>query len=259
MADLHQIIGGLFRDLSKARFAADLYSRDISRYYEQSPLLRQFPVPRTEIDEVEIDLKFFVSGVARETVQNEGRDATLAVLFERHSLAVESRVMGGVEKLVERLLAAREESPSLFGVRINLRRAALRYWIQNSKNVISSDGEVNRSDALAGLKSAISSMLLKVLKEPDRRVEATLDKLFTGDDEESVAHEVDLLAKSVAAIWRQQEEARVAVEVDADRLSRLDSSVISSIKVKAHVRNYQWTEVQPEDDVGESWFTLNAE
>jgi hypothetical protein len=55
---LAHLVGAILKDISQARMGSDAYSRDISRYYEQDPLLRGFSVPRADIESVELDLKF---------------------------------------------------------------------------------------------------------------------------------------------------------------------------------------------------------
>ena len=74
MADLQQIVGAILRDLAKARFSSDIYSRSIARYYENDLLLRRFSVPRADIEEVEVDLKFSIAEV---TASESERSAAL--------------------------------------------------------------------------------------------------------------------------------------------------------------------------------------
>src|SRR5512139_2477094 len=85
MAELHHILGSLFSDIAQSVFTSDLYSRDISRYYEQDGLLRHFPVPRTEISELEVELKFAIAGVELNPTQSIGREANAATLFIDYS------------------------------------------------------------------------------------------------------------------------------------------------------------------------------
>jgi hypothetical protein len=58
MISLAHLVGAILKDISQARMGSDAYSRDISRYYEQDPLLRGFSVPRADIESVELDIKF---------------------------------------------------------------------------------------------------------------------------------------------------------------------------------------------------------
>ena len=80
MAELQHFLGSIFRDIAQARFTSDIYSRNISKYYEQDPLLRRFPTPRTDVDEVEVDLKFVLSGLEQTAAQDEGREASIESL-----------------------------------------------------------------------------------------------------------------------------------------------------------------------------------
>ncbi len=81
MPELHHILGSLFRDVAQSIFTSDMYSRDISRYYEQDALLRHFPVPRTEIDELEVQLRFAIGGIEINPAQTVGRESSAATLF----------------------------------------------------------------------------------------------------------------------------------------------------------------------------------
>ncbi len=74
MPELHHILGSIFRDIAQSVFTSDMYSRDISRYYEQDPLLRHFPVPRTEVDELEVQLKFAIANIDLNPVQSVSRE-----------------------------------------------------------------------------------------------------------------------------------------------------------------------------------------
>ena len=84
MAELNAIIGTVLRELAQARYMSDIYSRDLSRLYEKDPLLRMFPVPRAEVQEVELSLKFAISDI-REIFQNENN-----LLSRIFSLYIES-------------------------------------------------------------------------------------------------------------------------------------------------------------------------
>jgi len=81
MPELHKILGSLFSDIAQSVFTSDLYSREISRYYESDALLRHFPVPRTEVSELEIKLKFAISEIDLNLNQQAEREANSAPIF----------------------------------------------------------------------------------------------------------------------------------------------------------------------------------
>lgn len=264
MADLQQIVGAILRDLAKARFSADLYSRSIARYYENDYLLRKFPVPRADVDEVEIDLKFSISEVAGSEVNNESQEANAAVLFERT-----------VERLVSTFL---DEARDLNGknenfnktwwqyltkgfnstvLRIEMRQKVLRYFIESYTHVIDDAGHFN------------ATMVLGELERPFRwAMEAFAKEEFSQTEESSVTMKRalrelilpiingDAIKQAVAAmegpiktIWQGNSDARLEVLVEGGQLSQLSEAAISSVKIKAVVRNMVWTEVKVSDRI----------
>lgn len=65
MPQLADVLIGLLRDVTQARATADLVSAELVERYRKDPVLCHFPVPRAEIKEVAIDLRFsFASGDA---------------------------------------------------------------------------------------------------------------------------------------------------------------------------------------------------
>ena len=71
---------------------------------------------------------------------------------------------------------------------------------------------------------------------------------------------VESLLKSIKKIveknHRGDVDLKAAIEVSVDKLAEAPESAISSIKVKAQVRNYIWSKVEHE---GETWRSLNPE
>ena len=264
MADLQQIVGAILRDLAKARFSADLYSRSIARYYENDYLLRKFPVPRADVDEVEIDLKFSIAEVAGSEVNNESQEANAAVLFER-----------SVERLVATFL---DEARRLNGenesfsdtwwkyltkgfnstvLRIEMRQKVLRYFIESYTHVIDDAGNFN------------AAMVLGELERPFRwAMEQFAKEEFSQNEEDNIAMKRELrelilpiingdaIKKAVAAmedpiktIWHGNSDARLEIMVEGSQLAQLSEAAISSVKIKAVVRNMVWTEVKVGDRI----------
>lgn len=57
---------------------------------------------------------------------------------------------------------------------------------------------------------------------------------------------VKSLAAPIKQIWQNNYDARLEVEIEGSKLAELSESAISSIKIKAIVRNMVWTEVKTE-------------
>ncbi|HEV8251578.1 MAG TPA: hypothetical protein VGQ15_16525 [Gaiellaceae bacterium] len=65
MAELNDVLGAILRDLAQARVTADLFSQTVSAEYQPTGVLSGFSVPRVEVTQASIDLKFAVNSVER--------------------------------------------------------------------------------------------------------------------------------------------------------------------------------------------------
>ncbi|PWG64936.1 hypothetical protein [Sediminicurvatus halobius] len=254
MADLQQVIGALLRDLAKARFASDLYSRSIARYYEGDFLLRKFPVPRADIAEVEVDLKFSITEVKASDVNTEGREANVAFLLER---SVEELVATYLDLArdysaqhpdtgteLERVMSKGFNSTVL---RIELRQHILRYFIESYTHLIRADGSFDAETALRGLRQPMfwahanhlrDGVAPEALNTP---LDPVLDFALQHDDFRSVVTGLDA---PIREIWHQNSDVRLEVDINGHTLAQLQEAAISSIRVRAEVRNSVWTEVK---------------
>ena len=68
---LRDALSAILKDVTESRHLSDNHSRDISRIYERDDILKTFPVPRTEISELEIELKFAFDDVVEEVFLKE--------------------------------------------------------------------------------------------------------------------------------------------------------------------------------------------
>ena len=259
MADLQQVVGAILRDLAKARFSADLYSRSISRYYENDYLLRRFPVPRADVEEVELDLKFSIAEVPGSEVNNESQEANVAVLFER-----------SVERLVATFLdLARERNNSdqafndtwwkyltkgsnSSALRIEMRQKVLRYFIESYTHLIDDDGNFNAALALSELERPFRWAMEPYAKEiytqggeAEREMKRDLREMvlpLIGGAE--IKRAVEAMGPAIKAIWQGNSDARLEIMIEGGQLSQLGEAALSSLKIKAVVRNMVWTEVK---------------
>ncbi len=256
MAELNQILGALLRDIAQARFSSDLYSKNISRYYEQNSLLRRFPVPRAEIEEVEIDLKFALSEIDFQGDTGEGREAQLAPFFERQSNALASRFIEGAREIARarnKVGLAQELSRESF--RIDVRQDILRYFMHNYPHLIDGGGHLNVKEALEGLRPVLSGALTYRMeragaKDPDLRREIV--------DTVDLSAALKEMAGEALQYWRQGGDCRINTEVSGSALGELPAEVISSVKIKVGLRNYTWTQVESKEE-GRTWRSLSPE
>lgn len=259
MADLHQIFGAILRDLAKARFSADLYSRSVSRYYEADDLLRKFPVPRADIDEVDIDLKFSISEVSSSVVNHESREANSALLFERTVERLVSTFLNVAydrERNDDSIRDTREKYVGKgFGskfVRIECRINTLRYFIESYRDLIDDAGNFDVKKALADLERpfrwALESFAFDEYRpggEPRDEMKNKLRDIVTGPviKHDDLVTAVRAMEDPIKSIWAQNNDSRLEILVEGSQLAQLTEGAISSVKIKAVVKNMIWTEV----------------
>jgi hypothetical protein len=258
MAELRQILGNIFKDIAQARVTSDIYSRNIGKYYEQDPLLRKFPVPRTEISEVEVDLKFVMSGLEPAIDQDENLESSTAPMFIKlakelsdglfEAMAEASAGYSSISSDTVRRLKGTEH-------RIYLSQSLLLYF-QRNRNRLIADGKFNIREAVGEISGILKSKFEELLED------SGLSEGQSGQMEKAVFKRLNIekqlrvVEKPLLEAQKQDAAYTAAVEVTADKLAEVPEASISSIKVKAHVRNYIWSKVEHE---GETWRSLNPE
>ncbi|MEO6446583.1 MAG: hypothetical protein ABIZ91_14875 [Gemmatimonadaceae bacterium] len=92
MSTLGEILGGILKDITQSRAAADAVTRDYMELYARDPLLAQLPVPRMTIRDVTVTLRFAVDQ-QRATSPVEPPEATLNKVWVS---SLTSRVVPGL-------------------------------------------------------------------------------------------------------------------------------------------------------------------
>lgn len=250
MAELHDIMGAILRDLAQARVTSDLYSREISKHYEKDSLLRLFPIPRTEINDVEIELKFAINEIELDESRNDNRNAQIDSTVEKFSEKltetifndlIDSKVIldkqewqdeiarlktekySGLKQLVlthlEKLIETQEFKDSL-SVDVNKSRDQINTIVNNQiyslESIIQLDEEF---ECLVQVKSSVS-----------RGLKSTLEDLN---------EDLSFITES--------EEYKIEVDVTKEKLDSLPPEAISSIKIRTSIRNYTWSQVEEND------------
>jgi hypothetical protein len=257
MAELYQLVGTILRDVSQARFMSDLYSRQISNTYESDSLLRRFPVPRGEINEVEFQLPFVVTGVRVDKDRHQSRNAAIGRIFDDFSLRVVRAAMKPLQEAFDaaaRSITADQSEKKTAADRFQAKILSddarnsfhgriLRYLNERTEEFLpkGEDGEFNTAEAL----KLIVKLIGAVEKEPV--VEAFKaqfgDSVSKGFEEarEKIKKPLDVMAEKVNDARKKYPDYAVDVEVGPGDLQ--GNPAASYIKVKAVVKNYRWSKV----------------
>ena len=262
MPELHHILGSLFRDVAQSIFTSDMYSRDVSRYYEQDALLRHFPVPRTEIDELQVNLKFAIAGIELNPAQSVGREASAASVFIDVSYDLSELFFDILaDVLPENKPKDAQIAPESWGhirsleQRIYLRQDLLKFF-QRQQDSLIRDGEFQLPFALREIQGLLERRARWMLKESElnsRALKKITDALLRDLKPEDRLKE---LSEPLAFAWKQGGDFTLDVEVTADKLQDLGAEHLSTIQVRTRLRNYIWSEVEHD---GRRWWSLNPE
>lgn len=260
MAELHQIIGSVLRDVAQARMASDVYSRNISNYYEQDPLLRRFPTPRTEIDEVEFELKFVLDGLQSNQAQNEEREVSAASLFTNFSFALSESffdalndhtkdIYDDLEPETQRRLRSNDPTQASgwaqFEYRIYVKQSLVLYFQRNRDRLIQ-NATLQVDTATTEIKDLLKNWIKKILEDPnlsEEKLEVIQKKVISALN---LKDKVEQLKDPVLQIEDLQGDLKLNVEVTLDKLMETPAPAISSIKIKSKVRNYLWAKIEHE-------------
>jgi hypothetical protein len=263
--ELYQLIGCAIRDVAQARFVADLYSRQLSYQYERDTLLRRFPVPRAEIDEAEISLFFSVVGVSVDPARHTSRNAAIGSLFDQYSIRIVRDILEGLRTsltpvptnggagatTVADSFRARVLAPTNVDL---LSGRVLQYLNENPEDVMvavevkGSDGKPppNRWDTIE--RDVIQKQVIDQLSSDAQAASFYGLTQQAWDAAQKAVKEshpwlaaLGEMADAIADIKDKYPDCRILVNVDPQAIA--GSGAVSTIKIKASVKNYKWSKI----------------
>jgi hypothetical protein len=255
MPELYQIIGAVLRDVAQARFMSDRYSRQISNQYEKDSLMRTFPVPRVEIDEVEFDLHFGITSVAVDEARRTSQNTAIGALFDAYSISITRAGLAEIRGAVQEA-AAKSGDPAQKAAadqlektflsdenRERLRGRLLRYFNDNAEELTKS-GELDVDKVNVQVEQFKKSLdqdpdliaAQKAIPIPGDGWTRTLDEA-----KKKVGQQVGRMAEEMKAVKGRYFDYKIEVEVSPDALR--DHPAVSQVRVKSRVKNYRWSKV----------------
>lgn len=248
MAQLHHILGSILRDIAQARVTSDIYSREVSQFYEQDSLLRLFPIPRTEIKEIEIDLKFAISEIAIDPDRREDTEGKLAGIFEHYSELISNSFFEKL-KTSNKTDLSFQEAATLVDTPENksaLRAAVLDYFLVNKRTflVIEESEEnlvnmkLNQDLITTRVNALFASLMYSQLKD-----------ISFGSAKSTITKDLKLKLENMNAEveYLETSEYKANVIVSNQDLQLLPEGSISNIKIVTTLKNYVWSQVEEKD------------
>jgi len=257
--EIKDVIGAILSDLASARNISDLHSRRLINYYRQDSLLKYFPVPRTEIKSVNIEMKFAVKVTEEDGIRSSTRQGKMNNVVEKYSFEMVNAVSDAVIDLyghnpqlefLAETLSTGAERQHLVGLIVEKVIRALKFDESGEKygpdQCIAWVGEVFGKrwpeDFSMPLKADNTMIQGKTLAE-------VLPVL--------IAEPVGLLLLEVAKTSQHPNDPKVDLIFEAEKLRELPPEAISTLSIVSEIRNYNWQKVGEKENKPE--YRLQAE
>lgn len=262
MAQLHDVVGAILRDIAQARVTSDLYSREVSRYYEEDSLLRMFPIPRTEIKEVEIDLSFGIADVRKDVTREEDKQVYISRTIQRYSDKLTEQIFESIKGSSQSKIGKSDawqvlaKSLDTIDNRSNLKFLIINFFEGNVDTLIDDNEQgnddsgsislkVNKDLAEEGLMSIVNKNVLakeevKSLLEGEVLMNSLDNSLERGFEDQLDAMDMDLNF--------ELEAYALDVTTSAADLAEMPENAISKIKITTQIKNYKWSQVEEKDN-----------
>lgn len=236
MAKFHHIVGAILKDIAHARITSDLHAREVSQAYQQDDLLRLFPVPRTEIRDVEIDLHFAITDLnLLEQEHKRRRQIQMSLDNYASALAVELQLLlkDGLNIPVERI--DRAELKAYIHRPLLLKRGVY----------INPAGVYDQTKVAEIVGNALKDFIATLTLQPPLE-ESIRDTLVNNIVTLEINTTLQNLGIDVQKIYAQLAEHMLNIEVEEDKLVNLPINTLSSVKITSSIKNYVWTELEDE-------------
>ena len=253
--ELQHVVGAILRDIARSRVTADVFSRNVSKYYEKDSLLRTFPIPRAEISEVNIDLRFAIIDAVMEDHP----------IFAGAGKIIEDASSDIVNEVFEKLRDAEDAEAwreSLGKLEMQIRPVLLTDLIElleDPEFVLSSAGEDvgEKPENVSQLIETVDTLLeTSVYQRINTETTAEHKKSFRGifvssgemrkrglrwDISDSLRTR---LAQMALDLKVRGQSYRLLVGVTSHELQSIPEAAISSVRITTVMRNYVWSQVE---------------
>jgi hypothetical protein len=266
-SQLHHIIGVILRDIAQARVTSDLFSREISKYYEQDGLLRLFPVPRSEIRNVELNLRFIIDKIEVDKDRQDESSAKISGALAHYSQIIADGIVKNLYSDDWSDVYNDKIKSTESGFKTRLKNEILDYLEgkkakQGREFKITVDifwegvEEADEAEGNGGIKEIVGNIIAEINDDVDSEQKQRLIEGYANAIRLVVTERLNELSDEVEYLT-VAEEFKVLVDVSKDTLDSVTTdAAISSIHMTSAIRNYTWMQIGEGDDVD---YKLTAE
>ncbi len=244
---LNKVLAAILRDVDKAQNASNIYSSKLSRYYKNNKTLSYFPVPNGCIQEVELDLKLAIDGIALPGPSDEEQIEQAINIFKTVSIYL-SNDIGSVlrAKLVptgteEQQAQIRQASEAVDGKVFKEKLSAKVFGnlTEALEGLVSAEKGLNYEATLSNVKATLKTAVLQ--HETMKTCLCTTDALEgLQDDLAELVEDVLKRAVGAAVAFELWDTPNLNVIVNTNDLTEVPEYLLTTLNVKVHQRNYKW-------------------
>lgn len=273
MATFENVLGSILRDIGEARVSSDIYARDASFAYQKDPVLRRFPVPRVDISELEVDLKFSISDIKKSNeIENEDpeinsikinqivnrnferfgeelAEKNIDIFYRLVNSSVESNTQSNDNPNVDRikeLWHALDTKLNNKNFRERIRMNILDYFTENRETLITDGFIFNYKDAQEPIENIFKVQIYE--DEHFGELKNYLSNLSYADRIRfNTDNQLKEMRNTILWIGKAGANYELIVETSAERLQNKDKDTVSSLKFSASIKNYVWTQIEEKD------------
>ena len=244
MTNFKEILNSILRDMIQAQHEANLYAMSLQDTYNQSGKAGGLMPPAVTLGEIELDLRYAVSG---DLVQREVSEVDYAetnrilqhIAQESAPLSVRTIVKG----IQESTLPYRDEYAFIDNLSNNvnfiqmLQKRYLAFLIENEKTLLTADNRLDISKVVSVLEYAVDDQILQ---------NSELIDLFQSDEgkatletirqmiSEAMNKEVDDFIRecNIDDFTKIEQMGSLNVEIDAHELAKLPAEAIQTCHIK---------------------------
>lgn len=251
VARLDDVVGAILRDLTLAQDVASKHTRMLAVEYASDPLLRYFPIPRTELSDVDIELRFAPKQLKKVAGSPERTMAFAKVAFDRYAVAASKALLAIASDRLERaksmpsFTAAMQEQ-----VRQGLLAPEFEEYVRKAISGDLFDARaklVTPPDSvdLDGVRdTTIETAARVVFEHQDLKTFIEANPKFTADTldqiKDALKAPLDALARDFSSSDLRADEYELDVSMDADEIADLSASSLAVVRIKAAMQNYKW-------------------
>jgi len=262
MATLNEVIEAVLKDVAQARAEADQFSANLAKAYKEHPILKTFPVPRLEFNDIEVDLRFaYLSPPVDNTVVDQFYDPVLSVTAEtlvnnafialRELDEANIEWMNALNRVYSQQSQINIKREVLLKLLEDLSRLKARneLWLEERLPLVSNalQAPINKDPEAAQQLQRYKGAMPQIYQV----AEPLLRELFEN------GKQIKLDPVQVSSVLVNDERyGGAAVEVKSAVLATLPTQSVSQFNFATRIDNYQWEEAE-NPDTGQTELLLN--